>query len=360
MEKEKIARINELAKKSKETGLNEEEAAEQKALRAEYIAEFRASFTGILENTVIQYPDGSRQTLPEMRDAKKNDNKADDGLKGKIKSIIDAIVAGVKKVIAWFQEALGKLDAADKDFIKQLDAGKAKAGKIKDVEVICYTYRTKALRKGVDVVKQKFEKLDGIVGSVFEKFLDVDDNQFKESDIAQNEIVDNDLNVKPDFFRSLLKEMGMNEPTMDKDGDPTSPDEWFKIWEKTIRDEKKNYKLSANADYVNACEVFIRQGFQETINALKNDVKIIQDTQNNLSSKIGTANRSYNTQKETYEKMAKYLTSYGKFVTFCTRFFQHAYNMSVEARTSYKLLLQKAYDFEYIKHEGNDIRGGSK
>ncbi|MBQ7392688.1 MAG: DUF896 domain-containing protein [Clostridia bacterium] len=72
MEKEKIARINELAKKSKEVGLNEEEIAEQKALRAEYIAEFRASFTGILENTVIQYPDGSRQSLPDMRDEKKN------------------------------------------------------------------------------------------------------------------------------------------------------------------------------------------------------------------------------------------------------------------------------------------------
>ena len=53
MEKEKIARINELAKKSKAEGLSEEEIAEQKALRAEYIAEFRASFTGILENTVI-------------------------------------------------------------------------------------------------------------------------------------------------------------------------------------------------------------------------------------------------------------------------------------------------------------------
>lgn len=75
MEKEKIARINELAKKSKTVGLNEEEAVEQKKLRAEYIAEFRASFTGILENTVVQYPDGSRQTLPEMRDAKKNEKK---------------------------------------------------------------------------------------------------------------------------------------------------------------------------------------------------------------------------------------------------------------------------------------------
>ena len=75
MEKEKLDRINALAKKSKEVGLTEEEAAEQKTLRAEYIAEFRASFSGILENTVIQYPDGSRQTLPEMRDAKKNEKK---------------------------------------------------------------------------------------------------------------------------------------------------------------------------------------------------------------------------------------------------------------------------------------------
>ena len=75
MEKEKIARINELAKKSKAEGLSEEEIAEQKALRAEYIAEFRASLTGVLENTVIQYPDGSRQSLPDMRDAKKNEKK---------------------------------------------------------------------------------------------------------------------------------------------------------------------------------------------------------------------------------------------------------------------------------------------
>ena len=37
MTKEKIARINELAKKSKITGLTEAEKAEQQALRREYI-----------------------------------------------------------------------------------------------------------------------------------------------------------------------------------------------------------------------------------------------------------------------------------------------------------------------------------
>ena len=63
MEQKKLDRINELARKAKETELNEEEKAEQKALREEYIQEFRAHFRGILSNTVIQYPDGSRKKL---------------------------------------------------------------------------------------------------------------------------------------------------------------------------------------------------------------------------------------------------------------------------------------------------------
>ena len=60
MEKEKIDRINFLAKKSKAEGLTEEEKAEQKALREEYIAGFRANLRGILDNTYIQNPDGTK------------------------------------------------------------------------------------------------------------------------------------------------------------------------------------------------------------------------------------------------------------------------------------------------------------
>lgn len=57
MTKEKIARINELAHKSKTPeGLTEAEKAEQQALRQEYLADFRASFTAQLENTSIQEP----------------------------------------------------------------------------------------------------------------------------------------------------------------------------------------------------------------------------------------------------------------------------------------------------------------
>lgn len=67
MEKEKIERINELAKKKKTVGLTEEETAEQLALREEYIRDFRAQFGQVLENTVIQYPDGSRTSLPDLK-----------------------------------------------------------------------------------------------------------------------------------------------------------------------------------------------------------------------------------------------------------------------------------------------------
>ncbi len=71
MDKEKINRINELAKKSKETALSPEELAEQKALRDEYIAEFRAQFRSTLENTVVQDPDGTRTPLQTyMKDHK--------------------------------------------------------------------------------------------------------------------------------------------------------------------------------------------------------------------------------------------------------------------------------------------------
>ena len=64
MERAKIDRINELARKSKTPeGLTDAEKAEQKALRDEYIAEYRASFTGILDNTYIQRPDGTKEKV---------------------------------------------------------------------------------------------------------------------------------------------------------------------------------------------------------------------------------------------------------------------------------------------------------
>ena len=67
MEQIKIDRINELARLSKTRPLTEEEKQEQAALRAEYIRDFRASFGGILDHTVIERPDGSREKLKKQK-----------------------------------------------------------------------------------------------------------------------------------------------------------------------------------------------------------------------------------------------------------------------------------------------------
>lgn len=65
MERKKIERINELARKKKAGGLTEEEAAEQAELRHEYLAEFRENMKAMLDNTVIQEPDGTRHALKQ-------------------------------------------------------------------------------------------------------------------------------------------------------------------------------------------------------------------------------------------------------------------------------------------------------
>lgn len=60
MDKNKIARINALAKKAKAVGLNERETAERDALRKEYLAEMRASFKAQLDSTYVQTADGAK------------------------------------------------------------------------------------------------------------------------------------------------------------------------------------------------------------------------------------------------------------------------------------------------------------
>jgi uncharacterized protein YnzC (UPF0291/DUF896 family) len=53
---EKLARINELARKSKQTQLCPSEKEEQRALRAEYLKNFRESFRAQLDST--EFVDG--------------------------------------------------------------------------------------------------------------------------------------------------------------------------------------------------------------------------------------------------------------------------------------------------------------
>ena len=61
---EKVARINELARKSRTAeGLTEAEKAEQAELRREYVDAVKASLQGQLDHTTVIEPDGPRRKL---------------------------------------------------------------------------------------------------------------------------------------------------------------------------------------------------------------------------------------------------------------------------------------------------------
>lgn len=65
MDEKKIARINELYRKSKAEGLTESEKKEQQILRREYIEAFKQNLRGQLNNISIKETDGTITNLGE-------------------------------------------------------------------------------------------------------------------------------------------------------------------------------------------------------------------------------------------------------------------------------------------------------
>lgn len=63
MEKAKMDRISELTAISRQRELTEEEEAERKALREEYLADWRRSTIDVLENTYIVDEKGNKRKL---------------------------------------------------------------------------------------------------------------------------------------------------------------------------------------------------------------------------------------------------------------------------------------------------------
>ena len=65
MTEEKLARINELARKSKAEGLTESEKKEQQLLRQEYVADIRRNLRSQLDQINMVEADGSIVNLGE-------------------------------------------------------------------------------------------------------------------------------------------------------------------------------------------------------------------------------------------------------------------------------------------------------
>ncbi|WP_077621880.1 DUF896 domain-containing protein [Sediminibacillus massiliensis] len=77
LSKEKLDRINVLAKKAKDDGLNLKEQKEQKELREEYLKNVRKSFKNQFKSMKVVDPEGNDVTpkkVQELKDRERNNH----------------------------------------------------------------------------------------------------------------------------------------------------------------------------------------------------------------------------------------------------------------------------------------------
>ncbi|MDN2452361.1 DUF896 domain-containing protein [Lactobacillus sp. UCMA15818] len=75
---ELINRINELSKKKKRIGLTKEELIEQKSLREDYLAAFRATFRSNVEMLQVFNKDGNEVTPEKVKKIQRKKGLRDD------------------------------------------------------------------------------------------------------------------------------------------------------------------------------------------------------------------------------------------------------------------------------------------
>lgn len=75
LSKDKLNRINELAKKANETGLTTAEQKEQQRLREEYLSNVRSSFKNQLKTMTVIDPRGNDVTPAKVRELQQKEAK---------------------------------------------------------------------------------------------------------------------------------------------------------------------------------------------------------------------------------------------------------------------------------------------
>ncbi|EMR07242.1 hypothetical protein C772_00887 [Bhargavaea cecembensis DSE10] len=72
---DKLQRINELAKKQREVGLNNAEKVEQQVLREDYLREIRGQVLHTFSGMKVMDPDGNDVTPEKVRELKQTDEE---------------------------------------------------------------------------------------------------------------------------------------------------------------------------------------------------------------------------------------------------------------------------------------------
>ncbi|EOT47694.1 MULTISPECIES: DUF896 family protein [Enterococcus] len=79
LSEQKMARINELARKKKASGLSEGELAEQKLLREEYLEAFRGGMRHHIEGMKVVDPEGNDVTPDKLKEIQRQKGLHDRG-----------------------------------------------------------------------------------------------------------------------------------------------------------------------------------------------------------------------------------------------------------------------------------------
>ncbi|MFD2829033.1 DUF896 domain-containing protein [Corticicoccus populi] len=74
LEKDKIERLNHLAKKKKAETISEKELTELEGLRSEYLKNFRSSFRKQVEHTKVIDPEGTDVTPEKLKEIQRQKN----------------------------------------------------------------------------------------------------------------------------------------------------------------------------------------------------------------------------------------------------------------------------------------------
>lgn len=279
--------------------------------------------------------------------------KKDMGFGEKLKAIAKALVEMIKKMVAWFAEKIGKIDFADQEFLKRLDEAKGKG--IQNVDITTWDYHMDTIRKCITIADQDFEKFDNEINNIFDKYDEAcnggssaDPKAAADAITVQNiPMMDSELKLKADYYKDLYTnpdKFGMSDG---KDKLENTAESFVKAWETNVRGAKKNCNLNSQDGHnlINNAERFLRQGFESLIKTLKHGTSNLESSQKSTDGMISSALRNDITNKAANEKMTTFLNSYNQYLSFLSMFYKTAYNITIEARTNCKLLLQRAYNF---------------
>lgn len=297
---------------------------------------------------------------------KKKEEFANKSFAEKLKAIGQAIANFVSKIVGWFADKIGKIDFSDKQFLSRLDKAKSK-GIQDDGPITTYLYNMATINTSANKIDAEFQKVSAAMSEMFDKYDDARTMGKESDDEISNKmaipgsvahILGGNFDIKEDYFPNLLKACNISDTVLGKDDNTNDTEGFMKAWENSARGKKlevnENDKqhsglhLKSSAEgtsHVNNCEQYLRGGLENTIKLLKRGVDNIQKSQKNVQALISSAIRGEATTQKANEKMTEILNGYNKYVSFVAMFYKTAYNVAIEARTNFKMVLQRAYNF---------------